>query len=43
MKFQKFVKSIGTEESEAKALFIKRFPVGEDEEVVGVIFPTSIE
>ena len=32
-----------TEESEAKALFIKRFPVGEDEEVVGVIFPTSIE
>lgn len=32
-----------TEESEAKALFIKRFPVGKDEEVVGVIFPTSIE
>lgn len=32
-----------TECSDAKALFIKRFPVGEDEETVGVIFPTDWE
>lgn len=32
-----------TEEQVAKALFIKRFPVGEDEETIGVIFPAILE
>lgn len=31
------------EESVAKALFVKRFPFGEDEETVGVIFPVILE
>lgn len=32
-----------TEESVAKALFVKRFPFREDEETVGVIFPIVLE
>lgn len=32
-----------TEEQVAKALFVKRFPVGEDEETIGVIFPAILE
>lgn len=31
------------EENVAKALFVKRFPFGEDEETVGVIFPIVLE
>lgn len=39
--YSKFNSNTGC--SDAKALFVKRFPIGEDEETIGMIFPTDWE